>query len=151
MEEKKKNWEVYEKEIRAFASLGRNFAVDLRTRRIESCNARKNMCEYCLFRPSYCISDKVEWLYSEYDPNPKHIMKYKDFYGSSEYDEVSKTFYGKILNTHDLITYESDSPNDLYDSFVEAVKDYIKFLDRRMANFNKRMEEKALKERKKEK
>jgi predicted HicB family RNase H-like nuclease len=54
-----------------------------------------------------------------------NMLKYKDFYGSVEYSANDECFFGKILGTSDLVTFEGDSVAYLKDAFTEAVEDYI--------------------------
>ena len=54
-----------------------------------------------------------------------NIIKYKDFYGSVEYSAADECFYGKIIGTEDLVTFEGSSVVDLKKAFIDAVNDYI--------------------------
>ena len=54
-----------------------------------------------------------------------NLLKYKDFYGSVEYSGVDECFFGKIIGTGDLVTFEGKSVDGLKKAFIEAVNDYI--------------------------
>ena len=54
-----------------------------------------------------------------------NILKYKDFFGSVEYSADDECFYGKIIGTSDLVTFEGDSVESLKKAFFEAVEDYL--------------------------
>jgi predicted HicB family RNase H-like nuclease len=54
-----------------------------------------------------------------------NMLKYKDFYGSVEYSAADECFYGKIIGTADLITFEGTSVGNLKKAFAEAVEDYL--------------------------
>jgi len=54
-----------------------------------------------------------------------NMLKYKDFYGSVEYSAVDECFFGKIVGTADLVTFEGNSVNNLKKAFSEAVEDYL--------------------------
>jgi len=54
-----------------------------------------------------------------------NILKYKDFFGSVEYSAADECFFGKIIGTSDLITFEGKSVNNLKKAFAEAVEDYL--------------------------
>ena len=54
-----------------------------------------------------------------------NALKYKDFYGSVEYSANDECFFGKIIGTTDLITFEGDSVESLKNAFIEAVEDYL--------------------------
>jgi len=53
------------------------------------------------------------------------MLKYKDFFGSVEYSAESECFFGKIIGTTDLVTFEGESVESLKNAFAEAVEDYI--------------------------
>jgi len=54
-----------------------------------------------------------------------NTLKYKGFYGSVEYSADDDCFFGKIIGTSDLVTFEGESVNELKDAFAEAVEDYL--------------------------
>jgi len=54
-----------------------------------------------------------------------NLLKYKDFYGSVEYSAADECFFGKIIGTADLVTFEGKTVNNLKKAFTEAVEDYI--------------------------
>jgi len=54
-----------------------------------------------------------------------NMIKYKDFYGSVEYSATDECFFGKIIGTTDLVTFEGESVDNLKKAFVEAVEDYL--------------------------
>jgi len=54
-----------------------------------------------------------------------NMLKYKDFYGSVEYSAVDECFFGKIIGTTDLVTFEGKSVRNLKKAFTEAVEDYL--------------------------
>ena len=54
-----------------------------------------------------------------------NMFKYKDFYGSVEYSASDECFFGKIIGTADLVTFEGESVKKLKTAFNEAVEDYL--------------------------
>jgi len=54
-----------------------------------------------------------------------NMLKYKDFYGSVEYSAADECFFGKIIGTTDLVTFEGNSVNNLKKAFADAVEDYL--------------------------
>ncbi|MCL2211996.1 MAG: type II toxin-antitoxin system HicB family antitoxin [Treponema sp.] len=54
-----------------------------------------------------------------------NTLKYKEFFGSVEYSAVDECFFGKIIGTTDLVTFEGNSVDELKKAFTEAVKDYL--------------------------
>ena len=54
-----------------------------------------------------------------------NYLQYKEFYGSVEYSAVDECFFGKIIGTADLVTFEGKSVAGLKRAFTEAVEDYL--------------------------
>ena len=54
-----------------------------------------------------------------------NMLKHKDFLGSVEYSAADDCFFGKIIGTTDLVTFEGDSVESLKIAFKEAVEDYL--------------------------
>ncbi len=54
-------------------------------------------------------------------------MEYKGYYAAPKYQEDTKTFYGEVLDTNDVITFEADNVADLEEDFQHAVDDYLAF------------------------
>jgi len=54
-----------------------------------------------------------------------NMLKYNDFYGSVEYSSSDGCFFGKIIGTADLVTFEGESVDGLKEAFIEAVEDYL--------------------------
>ena len=54
-----------------------------------------------------------------------NLLRYKNFYGSVEYSAADECFFGKIIGTTDLITFEGESVDSLKIAFAEAVEDYV--------------------------
>jgi len=52
-------------------------------------------------------------------------IQYKNYHGSVEVSLEENIVHGKILFIDDLVSYQSDTPNGIYNAFKEAVDDYI--------------------------
>ena len=52
-------------------------------------------------------------------------MEYKGQFGSCEYSEADRVYYGKLKYIRDLVLYESDEADGLKAAFEEAVDDYL--------------------------
>ena len=52
-------------------------------------------------------------------------LVYKEFVGSINYSEEYKTYFGKIEDINDLVSYEGKSLINLKSAFKEAVTDYL--------------------------
>ena len=55
----------------------------------------------------------------------KDTLKYNDFIGSVHFSTEDEVFYGKLMGVDDLVTFEGSSVQELKESFVEAVDDYL--------------------------
>ena len=53
------------------------------------------------------------------------VLKFRNYQGSIEYDEVSETLHGKVLHVRDLITYEAETAKGLKQAFQDSVDDYL--------------------------
>ena len=53
------------------------------------------------------------------------FTEYKNYVGSIEYSSEDKCYHGKLLNISDLVNYEADAVENLYEEFHKAVDDYI--------------------------
>jgi len=54
-------------------------------------------------------------------------MKYKDFEAAVKFDEEAEIFYGEVINTRDVITFQGSSVEDLKKAFEDSVEDYLEF------------------------
>lgn len=64
-----------------------------------------------------CNSKCIESYFLNIESLLPDNMYYKDYVGSIEYSEEDNCFYGKILNTNDLILYEGKTKLELEKSF----------------------------------
>lgn len=55
------------------------------------------------------------------------FYSYKGYEGIYEYSKEDDVYWGKISNTDDLILFEGNNLSELYQSFKDAVDDYIEF------------------------
>ncbi len=53
------------------------------------------------------------------------MMKYKDYYGSVNFNDDDDVFYGRIEFIKALISYEGTDVTSLRKAFQEAVDDYL--------------------------
>lgn len=47
------------------------------------------------------------------------------YFGSMEYSDIDKAYHGKLTGISDIVTYEADTWEELFDAFREAAADYI--------------------------
>ena len=55
----------------------------------------------------------------------RNQMEHKGFYGTVEWSEEDKVFYGKVIGVNDLLLYEGETIDELRKMFYEYVDDYI--------------------------
>lgn len=55
------------------------------------------------------------------------MMEYKGYIGMVEFDDEAGIFYGEVVNTRDVITFEGESVLRLKKAFHESVDDYLAF------------------------
>lgn len=67
----------------------------------------------------------------------KNIMKYKEYYATINYEDETSTFYGKIEDIDDLISFESDNVKGLKNEFENAVEEYLEFCKKKGKQPNK--------------
>ena len=54
-------------------------------------------------------------------------MKYKNYEATVRFDEEADVFYGEIINTRDVITFQGSSVEELKQAFKDSVEDYLEF------------------------
>ena len=59
--------------------------------------------------------------------NGNECFEHDGWTGSVEWSEEDGLYYGKLLNTSDLVTYHGETMEDCYRSFCEAIDDYFVF------------------------
>ncbi len=58
-------------------------------------------------------------------------MKYKNYEAAVRYDEEAEVFYGEVINTRDVITFQGKSVEELKQEFESSVEDYLEFCRQR--------------------
>lgn len=53
------------------------------------------------------------------------FYSYKGYEGTYEFSKEDNVYWGKISNTDDLVLFEGKNLSELYQSFKNAVDDYI--------------------------
>ncbi len=59
------------------------------------------------------------------------MMKYKDYIGQVDFDEEAEIFYGEVINTRDVITFQGRTAKALKQAFIDSVDDYLEFCEER--------------------
>ena len=55
------------------------------------------------------------------------VLKYKGYYGSTEYSLEDDCLHGSLLGINDIITYEANSVKEIKTAFKDSVDDYLAF------------------------
>lgn len=53
------------------------------------------------------------------------MLNYKGFVGNVEFDEDTKVLFGRVVNTRDVITFQSIAANEIEKEFQESVDEYL--------------------------
>ncbi len=59
--------------------------------------------------------------------NNANILKYHGYLGEITFDTEAKLFYGRVINTRDTITFQSDDAKQLEHEFHVSVDTYLEF------------------------
>jgi predicted HicB family RNase H-like nuclease len=52
-------------------------------------------------------------------------MKYKGYEAVIEYDEIDRLFFGRVINTRDIISFDGTTVNELRQSFEAVIDEYL--------------------------
>ena len=52
-------------------------------------------------------------------------MKYKGYEAIIEYDEVDRLFFGRVINTRDVISFDGTTVDELQQSFEAVIDEYL--------------------------
>lgn len=62
------------------------------------------------------------------------MLNYKGYIGYVEFDDANEIFTGEVINTKDIITFQSDTAHGLKQAFTDSVDDYLDFCKERNEN-----------------
>ena len=68
-----------------------------------------------------------KFLHKDYAMKQSNVLSYKGYIGTIEYDNEAKIFYGRVINTQDTITFQSDDAKQLEYEFQVSVDAYLDF------------------------
>lgn len=54
-------------------------------------------------------------------------MKYKNYEATVRFDDETDMFYGEVINTRDVITFQGNSVKELKREFKNSVDEYLEF------------------------
>lgn len=52
-------------------------------------------------------------------------MKYKGYEAVIEYDEIDRLFFGRVINTRDIISFDGRTVDELQQSFEAVIDEYL--------------------------
>lgn len=58
------------------------------------------------------------------------MMKYKGYIGVAQYDDEAEIFHGEIVNTRDVITFQSDNAKLLKKEMADSVDFYLEHCEK---------------------
>jgi len=58
-------------------------------------------------------------------------MKYKDYLADVQFDDETGIFHGEVVNTRDVITFQTASVRELRKAFKDSIEDYLAFCKER--------------------
>jgi predicted HicB family RNase H-like nuclease len=59
------------------------------------------------------------------------MLMYKGYMGHVEFDDEGEIFYGEVINTRDVITFQGKTVTEIKKAFRESVDDYLAFCKKR--------------------
>lgn len=59
------------------------------------------------------------------------MIEYKGYVGVIEFDDEDNIFYGEVINTRDVITFQGKSVAELRKALKDSVDSYLKFCAKR--------------------
>jgi len=58
------------------------------------------------------------------------MIEYKGYIGHFAFDEEKLMFFGKVANSHDLITFQGNSVKEIKFAFKDSIDEYIDWCKR---------------------
>lgn len=59
------------------------------------------------------------------------MLNYQGYIGHVEFDDEHEIFTGEIINTKDVITFQSKTAHGLKRAFIDSIEDYLEFCRKR--------------------
>ena len=60
----------------------------------------------------------------------KTMINYKGYIDHFAFDETTNMFYGKVSNTHELITFQGKSVRETQEAFQDAINEHIEWCNK---------------------
>lgn len=58
------------------------------------------------------------------------MINYKGYIGNFAFDETKNIFYGRVANTHDLITFQGKSVREAQEAFQDAINEHLEWCNK---------------------
>lgn len=55
------------------------------------------------------------------------MLSYKNYIGNIKFDDEAEMFYGEVVNTRDVITFQGKTAKELKKAFIDSIEDYLAF------------------------
>ena len=59
------------------------------------------------------------------------MLNYQGYIGHVAFDDAHEIFTGEVINTKDVITFQSKTAHGLKHAFIDSIEDYIEFCHKR--------------------
>lgn len=59
------------------------------------------------------------------------MLTYKGYLGQVEFLDEENIFYGEVINTRDVITFQGQSVAEIRQAFIDSIEDYLEFCAQR--------------------
>ena len=55
------------------------------------------------------------------------MIEYKGYHGEASFDDEAGIFYGEVIGTHDVITFQGKSAVEAESAFRDSIDEYLNF------------------------
>lgn len=55
------------------------------------------------------------------------MLNYKNYIANVKFDDEAEIFYGEVINTLDIITFQGKSVKEIKQAFKDSAEDYLEF------------------------
>jgi predicted HicB family RNase H-like nuclease len=67
------------------------------------------------------------------------MMKYKEYFGQSVYDDEAKLSHGEVVGLNAIITFQGTNTEELEQAFRDSVDDYLEWCKERSVSPEKKL------------
>jgi hypothetical protein len=73
----------------------------------------------------------LELLLNSERENMTELLEYKGYKAEYTWDDDANAFYGEVINIRDVISFQSETKQDIEEAFRESVDEYLNFCKER--------------------